>query len=235
MEFNMKRNLKVWAGLGVAVLAGHAQGMPMTPAFQTTPERLITVSGEAGETAAVAHADDTQGEYIAALGLVDSYVQLARQLPKSNALAEAKEKAVDLKSTLKKHKAKLDLNRFQVSIKAARGSGEDVSAHNMVVAVLALVKSADSEFAEGDQKGKINALSGRQKAWGLLQAAKNIMADITQQERDEHTGPLAEIDAALAATDPVWPDLKRDQPPKADPALLVAAAAKIEFALAAIK
>jgi hypothetical protein len=224
MENDMARNLRVWAGLGVVLVAAHLQSLP-----------LIAAAGEAGETATVAQADNSQGEYIAALGLIDSYVRLAKALSKPDALSHAKKLAMDLRPTLKKHKATLDIKQLQPSIKAARGAGEDVSAHNMVVAVLSLVKNASVEFTSAGPLLKKHELSGRQKAWGLVQAAKSIMADITQQERDEHTGPLAEIDAALAATDPVWPDLKRDQPPKADPALLVAAAAKIEFALAAIK
>jgi len=220
----MARNLKLWAGFGVVLVATQLQNVP-----------VFAAAGEAGETATVAQADNSQGEYIAALGLVDAYLHLAEKLPNTNALSRAERLVADLLPTLKKHKATFNLKEGHSALLMARGQGEDVSAHNMVVAVLSLVQNAKVEFDAPPNVAEFNSLSSTQKAWGLVQAAKAITADITQTERDEHKGPLAEIDAALASTDPVWPDLKRDQPPKADPSLLAAAAAKIEFALAAIK
>jgi len=226
------RKLKIWAGLGLALAV-----MPVET-WAAGPVMAASVAGEAGETATVGKADNSQGEYIAALGLVDAYVHLAGKLPKVGALARAQKLAVELGPTLEKHKTTLvvaGLKSAHAAIKLARGSGEDVSAHSMVVAVLSLVQNAHTEFTGGGIHGKLNVLSSTQKAWGMVQAAKSIMADITPQEREEHKGPLAEIDAALASVDRVWPDLKHDHSPQASPALLAAAAAKIEFALSAIQ
>jgi hypothetical protein len=224
MEKMMSRNLKLWAGLGVVLVSAQLQSAT-----------LLAAAGEAGETATVAQADNGQGEYIAALGLVDAYLQLAAKLPDSDALSRAQKLTLDLAPLLKKHKAAIDLPALHVAVKTARGSGEDVSAHNMVVAVLSLVQNAHIEISAGEISPKLNSLSGAQKAWGLVQAAKSIMADITPQERDEHTGPLAEIDLALASVDLLWSDVTQAQPTKFLPSMLAAAAAKIEFALAAIK
>lgn len=237
----MERKLKIWAGLSVAVLVGQAQAMPIVSQPQSSAHFILTAAGEAGESGTVAKAADGQSEYIAALGLIDAYVRLADKLDSADARARAKKLALDLSPTLKKHKAALSakalkkLSTAQIAIKAARGTGEDVSAHSMVVAVLSLVQNANQEFSTNGISRKYKGLSAAQKAWGQVQAAKSIMADITPQERDEHKAPLQEIDVALASLDPLWPDLKHDQPTKADPALLAAAAAKIEFASSAIK
>ncbi len=235
----MARQLKIWAGLGVAVLASQAQAFPIGVKTHLAPQFVLAAAGEAGETATVAQADNSQGEYIAALGLVDAYVQLADHLKSAEAKARAQKLATDLAPLLKKHKAKISVSALRSlktahsAIMIARGTGEDVSAHNMVTAVLQLVQNANTEFVDLGQTPK--ALSGPQKAWGLVQAAKSIMKDITPQERAEHQAPLAEIDSALATLEPLWPDLKRDQLSKADPKMLPAVAAKIEFALSAIR
>jgi hypothetical protein len=230
MEKMMTKNLKLWAGVGVVLIAAQLQSTSM-----------LAAAGEAGETATVAQADNGQGEYIAALGLIDAYVHLSAKLNNREAQTRAKKLALELTPTLKKHKAFLPatslgkLKTAQAAILAARGTGEDVSAHNMVSAVLSLVQNANTEFTTGAMGRKLQGLSAAQKAWGMVQAAKSIMADITPQEREEHTAPLAEIDAALVSIQPLWPDLKRDQLSKADPHLLAVAVAKIEFAAAAIK
>lgn len=230
----MARKLKIWAGLGMALAV-----LPTQASF-VTPAAAASVAGEAGETATVAHADSSQAEYIAALGLLEAYVQLADKLKSADAKKRAQELVVELTPNLTKHKTQITavalskMSTTHHAIKIARGTGEDVAAHHMVMAVVQLLHRSSEEYLASDPSAKPGVLSGQQKAWGLVQAARSIMKDVTPAERAEHKAPLAEVDAALAKLDVLWPDLKSNRPSQQDPHLLAAAAAKVEFAASAI-
>jgi hypothetical protein len=126
-------------------------------------------------------------------------------------------------------------DKMKAAIALSRGEGEAVSAHVMASAVLILLRSAAVEYAEGVVEGKVADTKEYQDAWGFVQAAKSIMADISKLERDEHPEPLAEIDAELAKLDGLWPDLAGTQSISVDPRLLAVAVAKVELAGLAIK
>jgi hypothetical protein len=127
-----------------------------------------------------------------------------------------------------------DIDALFVKMKAAivstRGDGESVSAHAMVGAVEILLQSAAADYAAGVIKGEVKVSKEYQDAWGFVQAAKVIMFDLSQQERDEHAEPLTEIDKVLSGLDGLWPDLAGAQNVKMDNHVLAVAAAKVELA-----
>jgi hypothetical protein len=125
--------------------------------------------------------------------------------------------------------------RMRASIVVARGEGEMVSAHSMAAAVEILLRSAIADYAVGVIGQDVKVPKEYQDAWGFTQAARAIMVDISKMERDEHPGPLGEIDAALTGLDVLWPDLSGDKKVEADGKLLAVAAAKVELAGLAIK
>jgi hypothetical protein len=125
--------------------------------------------------------------------------------------------------------------KMKSAIVASRGEGEAVSAHAMTGAVLILLRNAVTDYGTGVVAGKVEVPKEYQDAWGFVQAAKAIMADINAQERGEHPEPLAEIDSVLAKLDGLWPDLTGEKPPTADPHILAVAAAKVELAGLTIK
>jgi hypothetical protein len=105
----------------------------------------------------------------------------------------------------------------------------------MTSAVVILLRKAADDYGSAVTGGSVQMPKEYQNAWGFAQAAKNLMADLSAKEREEHPGPLAEIDAALANLEPLWPDLAGVKPLSADQHLLAAAAAKVELASLAIK
>jgi hypothetical protein len=145
--------------------------------------------------------------------------------------------AVSAAISAKASPAKVDalFEKMKAAIAKSRGEGEAVSAHVMASAVLILLRIAAAEYAIGVVDGKVKDAKEYQDAWGFVQAAKSIMADISKLEREEHPEPLAEIDAELAKLDGPWPDLAGAKPIGADPHLLAVAAAKVELAGLAIK
>jgi hypothetical protein len=126
-------------------------------------------------------------------------------------------------------------DKMKAAIVVTRGQGEAVSAHAMTGAVQILLQNALKDYAVGVVKGEVKVPKEYQDAWGFVQAAKAIMADLSAQERSEHQVPLAEIDTVLAGLDGLWPDLAGSQRVSADPRLLAVAAAKVELAALEIK
>jgi hypothetical protein len=120
--------------------------------------------------------------------------------------------------------------KMKITIVKTRGEGEAVSAHAMTGAVLILLRHADADYATGVDRGEVKVPKEYQDAWGFVQAAKAIMADLSKVERDEHPGPLAEIDAELAKLDGLWPDLVGEKQITVDTHLLAVTAAKVELA-----
>jgi C1A family cysteine protease len=125
--------------------------------------------------------------------------------------------------------------KMRASIVASRGEGEMVSAHSMAAAVEILLRSATADYAVGVIGQDVKVPKEYQDAWGFTQAARAIMADISKMERDEHKGPLAEIDAALTGLDVLWPDMSGEKKVDGNSKLLAVAAAKVELAGLAIK
>jgi hypothetical protein len=114
-------------------------------------------------------------------------------------------------------------DKMKMAIVKARGGGEAVSAHAMTGAVLILLRSAVADYAKGVDGGMVKVPKEYQDAWGFVQAAKAIMADLSKAEREEHSGPLAELDG-------LWPDLAGEKQITVDAHLLAVAAAKVELA-----
>jgi hypothetical protein len=126
-------------------------------------------------------------------------------------------------------------HKMKTAIVKTRGDGEAVSAHAMTSGVLILLQNAVKDYAAGVINGEVKDAKEYQDAWGLVQAAKAIMADINTQERGEHPEPLAEMDAALSGLDALWPDIAGTKKITADPHMLAVVAAKVELAGLTIK
>jgi hypothetical protein len=166
------------------------------------------------------------------------YVALTPKLEARKARGFAAElEAVSAAVSAKATPAEVDalFEKMKTAIATSRGEGEAVSAHVMASAVLILLRNAAAEYAVGVVDGKVKDAKEYQDAWGFVQAAKSIMADISKLEREEHPEPLAEIDAELAKLDGLWPDLAGAKLIDADPRLLAVAGAKVELAGLAIK
>jgi hypothetical protein len=166
------------------------------------------------------------------------YVSLKPMLEARKAKGFAAElEAVSAAISAKATPAEVDalFEKMKIAVAASRGEGEAVSAHAMSTAVLILLRTAAAEYAIGVVDGKVKDAKEYQDAWGFVQTAKSIMADISKLEREEHPEPLAEIDAELAKLGGLWPDLAGAKPISADPRLLAVAAAKVELAGLAIK
>jgi hypothetical protein len=121
-------------------------------------------------------------------------------------------------------------DKMKLAIVKTRGEGESVSAHAMVGAVEILLQNAVADYATGVEAGVVKVPKEYQDAWGFVQAAKAIMADLSVQERGEHAEPLAEIDKVLAGLDGLWPDLAGTENVTADAKILAVAKAKVELA-----
>ena len=166
------------------------------------------------------------------------YVSMKPMLEKRKAKGFADElEALSMAIHKRSEPAQVDalFDKMKQAIVATRGDGEAVSAHAMTQAVLLLLQNAMSDYATGVVGNDVKVPKEYQDAWGFVEAAKAIMADINAQERAEHPGPLAEIDAALSGLDGLWPDLAGHVKLSADPHLLAVAAAKVELAGMAIK
>lgn len=119
------------------------------------------------------------------------------------------------------------------AIKAARKSEREASA--IAAATQRLVRHAADEYAEGVKEGKIVDLKDYQNAWGLVAAARQMMAGLSPKARKRNKAAVTEIESELAKLKPVWPDLAGKLPLTADPTLLPAAASRIELTAASIK
>lgn len=232
---------------------------------QPTLLHLAAAAGEAGESGKVATTDDqpefiadlalVEGHMRVGLALYkqgkgdaamvhmkhpadELYTSMKPMLEQRKAKGFADElEALSMAIHMKAPASEVDalFENMKAAIVTSRGAGEAVSAHAMTSAVLILLRSAVADYATGVQNGAVTVPKEYQDAWGFVQAAKAIMADINAQERGEHPEPLAEIDAALAGLDGLWPDLAGAQKVTADAHLLSVAAAKVELAGMVIK
>jgi len=125
------------------------------------------------------------------------------------------------------------LNKLQAAIAVARG-GEPSSAET-VKTVVSLLRHAAEDYEAGVKDGKVVDAHEYQDAWGFVQIASRLMADLPADEREEHAGPVGEIEAELSKLGAAFPDLTGKADIGADPTLLPAAAARIELAALAIK
>jgi hypothetical protein len=166
------------------------------------------------------------------------YMKLQPKLQARKAVGFA-EQLQDVNWGLEHEATALEVNalfaKLKTAIVAARGDGEAVSAHLMTSAAVMLLRKAADEYGLAVIGGSVQLPKEYQDAWGLVQAAKNLMEDLSAKEREEHPGPLTEIDTALANLEQLWPDLAGVKPLSADPHVLAAAAAKVELASLAIK
>jgi hypothetical protein len=146
-----------------------------------------------------------------------------------NALTKAMTAKESYKSVLAKY------NKFNVAIAASRGAGELVSARYLVPATRIILQKSAEFYSSGVMNGNVVDARQYQTAWGLMKAAKNIMAGISKKERKTYAKSLQDIDAAMANLNSLWPNLTGSDTQGGDPQMLRDATAKIELAALDIK
>ncbi len=96
--------------------------------------------------------------------------------------------------------------------------------------VLALVRTAADEYAQGVKAGDVVNPKEYQDAWGFLRVARSTMTGLNKDERKKAGYAYKEILAELDKLTPAWPDVRPPERVSTEAALLYAAAAKIEIA-----
>jgi hypothetical protein len=98
-----------------------------------------------------------------------------------------------------------------------------------------LIRTAAEEYAIGVKDGKLDNVHEYQDAWGFTQTAKAMLVNLSAEEKAEHAGDIAKIEAELASLDALWPDLAGKTPVSGKAEVLFGAAAKIELVGLAMK
>lgn len=221
--------------------------------------------GEAGESGGGSSGDaDYRVHYFADLGLVEGHMRVGVELQKRGAHAAAlthmKHPADELYEDLKMHfedvgvpgfadeleavakavEANADATEIDARMSAllaaiAASHGGSMTSAETARTIVELVRTAAEEYVAGIKDGKVTDPHEYQDAWGFVETAKAYLAAVPADEREEHAGPLGEIDAELGKLSAAWPDLEGAVAITADPSLLPGVAARIELAASDIK
>jgi hypothetical protein len=215
--------------------------------------------GEGGESSA--GNDDVT--FSTLLGLVEGHIRVGTALYRTGEADMAKthmkhpsdEIYGDLKPLLDARGSKgfaPELEAVAVAVEAGKPAAEvDALAEALFAAIAAtrpvkeaapaaeviknLIRTAGEEYALGVKDGKLDNVHEYQDAWGFTQTAKAVLANLSTEEKAEHAGNIAKIEAELASLDALWPDLAGKTPVSGKAEVLFAAAAKIELAGLAMK
>jgi hypothetical protein len=238
---------------------GHPQQLP---AQHGKLLQLADASGEAGESGSAGMGGGDRVDYLMDLALLEGRMLAAAALARGGEADQARkhvthagdEAFADLKGHFDIMKvpgfaAELDaaaraiesgsgdidaaMDKLLAAIAAARG-GPMTAAEAVQAAVLVLHNAAD-EFASSIAGGHVRDAHEYQDAWGFLQSAKRLIAALSDDEREEHMGPLGDVDAALAMLDGVFADFTGKSTKVEDPSIVAGAVARIELAASAIK
>jgi hypothetical protein len=102
-------------------------------------------------------------------------------------------------------------------------------------AAIALVRTAAEEYEEGVKDGKIVELHEYQDAWGFVRVAAQILASLSDEERNEHKVEIGKMETELGKLGKLWPDVAGKMPVNGSAKDLFAAAARMELAALEIK
>lgn len=257
--------LGIAAMSGVMVAHGAAIDGPPKSDNAGKPKLLLLAdsSGEGGE-AGGATGSAERIDYLTDLGLIEGHVRVGLELFKLGdteaAKAHMKHPGDELYGEIKGHFAELKVKGFadelaataavvelggsaaeamarleglRQAIAASRGSVPSSAETAAVVA--GLVRHAADDYALGVKDGKAANPHDYQDAWGFVQTAMAMLSDLPAAEREEHAGPIGEIEVEFAKMKAAWPEMTGKSPVTADPSLLAGAAATIELAAGSIK
>lgn len=253
------------AAVSGAMIAEAATLDAATTPLPTAKGKLLLMadaSGEAGESGQ-AKSDD-RVDYLTDLAMVEGHMLVGVELYKLGEVEAAKphmkHPADELYKELEGHFAELKVAGFAAELEAvgkavgqgaaiadvealaaklheaiAASRGGELSSAETARTVVSLLRHAADDYVEGVKDGKVIEAPEYQDAWGFVQIASRLMAALPADEREEHAGPIGEIEAELAKLAAAFPDLAGKAAIAADPTLLPAAAARIELAALAIK
>jgi hypothetical protein len=251
------RQTKIWTGLGLVAAAGLAASGAKALDFHASPGKtkllwLAASSGEGGESAAAnSGGPDARVAFLTRAGLAEGHIRVALELyrlgEKDAARSHMKHSADEplkgfgdalaaLSNAVDKDAGQAEVDAkwqaLQASIAAARGKLE---APDVAQAVVGLSKVAAEEYGASVKNGKVTDAHEYQDAWGFVQAALAMLANLSDAERTEHAVQIPRMEARLKEVQNAWPDLTGKAPVNADPKSLAAAASFIELMASAIK
>ena len=224
---------------------------------------MADASAEGGESGSAVAGDDRIA-YLLDLALVEGHMQVGVALykagdaeaakphmkhPKDELYADLEKRFAEMKvagfaneldavaKAVESGAAAADVDALMAKLLAeiAEYRGDAMTAAEAAQTATLLVRKAAEDYSAGVKDGKVVEAHEYQDAWGFIQAARNLLAALSKAEREEHAGPLGEIDAELAGLDAAFPDIAGKLAIGADPTLLPATAARIELAGFAIK
>jgi hypothetical protein len=102
-------------------------------------------------------------------------------------------------------------------------------------AAIALIRTAAEEYEEGVKDGKIVELHEYQDAWGFMHVAAQILASLSDEERNEHKVEIGNMETELGKLGKLWPDVAGKMPVNGSAKELFTAAARMELAALDIK
>ena len=174
---------------------------------------MADASGEGGESGGAVAGDDRIA-YLLDLALVEGHMQVGVALYKAGdaeaAKPHMKHPKDELYADLEKRFAEMKVGGFAEELDAVAKAVESGAAAADVDALMAkllkeiaelrggaltgaeaaqtvtlLVRHATEDYAKGVKDGKVVAAIEYQDAWGFVQAAKQLLASLSKQERDE--------------------------------------------------
>jgi hypothetical protein len=216
---------------------------------------ILAAGGGEGEGAAV-H-EDPDVEYFTDLGLVEGhltagvalYALSENEMAKTHMKHPRDEIYADLEPMMKERGVKGFADELAALAAAVEGGApvEDVrakfddvlaaidncgaphSAADRANAIVKLVRTASSEYADGVVDGKVVEAHEFQDAYGFVQAAKRLLAKAGDDEKSEYSEEFGEIADQLSGLDKAWDDLAGDSNVGVDSTQLAGAAARIEL------
>lgn len=142
--------------------------------------------------------------------------------------------AADVEGGKPAAEAEKDLTRVVAAIDTARSVATATLKQKLRV-VINLVRVAADEYGRGVKDGKVVNPKEYEDAWGFVTVAKELTSGLSKAKQEKAGPAYGKILDELNGLAPAWPAIVPPAHVDTDPALIYAAAARIELAVLSIR